>query len=145
MERPAFEDEDDGSEPECKVQAGRLYDDLVERPALGVENDGSLSVCKFQAGWCLKHDTALSRSAPRVRRQKLMTFYAGEELDNTLVCTVASQANKQIGDRAQGEIKGSNSSKKGVFAASISTHVPRETATGEDKRSALHFSRMAKE
>ena len=51
------------------------------RPALGVENDGSLSVCKFQAGWCLKHDTALSRSAPRVRRQKLMTFYAGEELD----------------------------------------------------------------
>ena len=81
-----------------------------------------------------------------------MTFYAGEELDkessveiNTLVCTVVSQANKQIRDRGQGKIKGSNSSKKRVFAASISTHVPRETATGEDKRSALHFSRMAKE
>ena len=89
-----------------------------------------------------------------VRRQKLMPFYAGEELDkessveiNTLVYTVVSQANKQIRDRGQGKIKikGSNSSKKGVFAASISTHVPRETATGEDKRSALHFSRMAKE
>ena len=147
MGRPAFEYEDDGNEPECKVQAVWLYDDLVERPALVVENDESLSVCKFQAGWCLKHDTALSRSAPRVRKQKLMTFYAGEELDKAsgVVCTVVSQANKQIRDRGQGKIKGSNSSKKGVFAASISTHVPRETATGEDKRSALHFSRMAKE
>ena len=86
-----------------------------------------------------------------VRKQKLMILYAGEEFDkesgieiNTLVCTVVSQANKQIGDRGQGEIKGSNSSKKGVFAASISMHGTRETATGEDKRSALHFSRMTK-